>query len=394
MILSILAFLAAACAPVPVPAIGNPVTLATPIRTPIPAEKLPVVAIQTFTPSPVPLPTTRISTLQAHGGRVSWLRSRNVLAFDETGKDGYADVYTANPDGSNKVCLTCGKKDLPQKHNGNPDWSPNGNYIVFQSEEPDFKLKGLALGELMASPASGINNNIWVMTADGTHFWRITHINPMEGVLHPHFSPDGKKLVWSQMILSQAGIGQWVIKMADFSIIKNQPGVSNVIILLPLSMQWYETHDFSPDQSRIIFSALPQGKGFFESEIYTYNLLSQVTERLTVNQEWDEYAQYSPDGKWIAWVSSSGIDQPHPAEINIQQPPKTDVWLMHPDGTGKQRLTRFNDPAALEGSHAPVGVTCGDISWGPDSRSFALRIQIGHDQSIIRVEFDSKSLAP
>jgi Tol biopolymer transport system component len=395
ILLFVLTFVFAACAPAPapVPVLGKPVVIATQIPLPIPAEKLPVIAIQSPTPPPH-RSSVRITTLQLHGGRVSWLGSNNLLAFDETGKDGYDDIFTANLDGSNKVCLTCGKKGLPQKHNGNPSWNPSGDYIVFQSQDPELKFSGKALGEFMASPGQGFNNNIWITTANGMQFWQMTHINPMGGVLHPYFSSDGKKLVWSEMVAS-GGIGQWVLKIADFGIYKGQPQLSNILTLSPWSLQWYETHSFSPDQALILFSGLPQGKWYFDSELYTYNLLSKVTMRLTDNNDWDQHAQYSPDGKWIAWISTAGISQPNTPsslEAMLARPVRTEVWLMRADGSSKQRLTHFNDSTALEGSHAPVGVTCGNLAWGPDSRSFALQVQIGRNQSIDLVEFDPSSL--
>ena len=394
IILLILAFGISACSPEPTaaPQIGTPLSTAAPLSTPLPVAKLPVISL--LTPTSPPAPLAKITTIEPHGGRVSWLGSKNLLAFDETGSDGFDDVFTANLDGSNKVCLTCSKKSLPQKHNGNPDWDPNGDYLAFQSEDPGLKLKGQVLGEFMASPGVGINNNIWIMAADGSHFWQITHVAAMGGARDAHFSPDGRKLVWAE-IIAGGGIGQWVIKLADFGIYKGQPAVSNLTTLSPLSQQWYQPSGMPPDQTRILFAGLAQGKGLFDSEIYTYNTLSKATVRLTENNEWDEYAQFSPDGQWIAWTSSSGINQTHSAsQSNMEtQAVKTDAWIMRADGSGKQRLTRFNDPAAVEGNHAPVGVTCGELTWGPSSRSFAMHIQVGHDQSIVLVEFDPASLA-
>ena len=382
-------------APTPTPLPGVPIVpQATTVPSAFPAGKLPIVAIQSPTPPPPPVPTTKITSLQAHGGHVGWSGSTNLLVFDEQGKDGFSDVYTARLDGTDKQCLTCSKRNLPQKHNGNPDWSPAGDYIVFQSEDPQLKLKGQPQGEVMASPDQGYNNNIWIMTVDGLRFWQLTHVASMAGVLHPRFSPDGRKLTWSEMIGS-GGIGQWVIKLADFGFYKGQPQLSNIQTLSPWSLQWYETYDFSLDQTRIIFGGVPYGKWFYDTDIFTYNLVTQVTERLTQNNELDENAHFSPDGKWIAWVSSSDIPQLRASSLQdtSMHPFKTEVWIMKADGSHRQRLTRFNDSTSAEGAHAPVGVTADDIAWGPDSKSLALRILIGHNESIVRVDFDPQTLA-
>ncbi|MEW5720228.1 MAG: hypothetical protein AB1817_16515, partial [Chloroflexota bacterium] len=66
----------------------------------------------------------RVTMLQEQGGRVSWSHAKNLIAFDIGGKEGKSDVYVARLDGSDKRCLTCDKKDVPQAQNGNPEWHP------------------------------------------------------------------------------------------------------------------------------------------------------------------------------------------------------------------------------------------------------------------------------
>jgi hypothetical protein len=52
--------------------------------------------------------------LTDNGGRVSWSTSgSNLIAFDRQGSNGFYDIWTMNPDGSNQVCLTCGKAGIP-----------------------------------------------------------------------------------------------------------------------------------------------------------------------------------------------------------------------------------------------------------------------------------------
>ncbi len=71
-----------------------------------------------------------------------------------------------------------------------------------------------------------------------------------------------------------------------------------------------------------------------------------------------------------------------------ENPPKTDVWIMNADGTNQRRLTRFNDPNSPEGRVARGGVIVGDLSWGPDSRSFVAKVQRGRTESIVLVQFN------
>lgn len=337
----------------------------------------------------------RVKLLQEQGGRVSWLGTKDLIAFDVGGKEGKSDVYTAHVDGSDKRCLTCDWNDVPQMQNGNSEWHPSGNYIVFQAQGPSLALPPGPVGSFMAGPGIGISNNIWAMNADGSKTWQITHVQSRSGTLHPQFSPDGKKILWSEIAQSGGELGgQWAMKLGDFSVVNGEPRVTNLQTLTPGNFGLFETHGFSPDNRRIIFSVVPQGEYYYDMEIYTYDLTTQQLVRLTENNEWDEHAHYSPDGKIIAWMSSTDI-QVHSKSLAemTRHPLKTDVWLMNADGSNKRRLTHLNDPSAPEGKDASRGVIVGDISWGPDSKSFVTKIQLGRTESIVLVEFDAQGNA-
>lgn len=322
----------------------------------------------------------RVTVLQRTGGRVSWNHKTDVIAFDATGEDGYADVCTIRPDGSELRALTAGKDGLvPQLHNGNPTWHSSGEYMVFQAQDPE--LEGLpagAVGRFMGSPGIGINNNLWIANADGSRFWQLTHVEDRHGALHPQFSHDGSKLLWSEAIGEDLDmIGHWAIKLADFAIEDGEPRMSNVQTLAPGDLQLYEVHGFSPDDERIIFSGVPKGEYYYSFEIYTLDLARGELRQLTDNDDWDEHAHFSPDGRLIIWASTTGIPQTKTyssAEL-VRNPPRLDYWVMNADGSNKRRLTRFNDPNAPEYVDSPVGVGIGDLDWGPDGRTIVAKMR-------------------
>ena len=144
----------------------------------------------------------QIKTIVEDGGRVDWSHSNNLIAFDKLGNDGYYDVWVMNPDGSNQVCLTCDNALVPQHHNGNPAWHPTGKWIVFQSVNPDLIPRTLPdrTAKMLTHPGSGWLNDLWVMDPNGKHFYQLTDIGWQGGVLHPHFSHDGIKLLWSERL--------------------------------------------------------------------------------------------------------------------------------------------------------------------------------------------------
>jgi len=124
---------------------------------------------------------------------------------------------------------------------------------------------------------------------------------------------------------------------------------------------FYESHGFTPDGTKIVFSGnLEPGQGESGDDIYTLELATGVLTNLTnTPTQWDEHAQVRPQGDWIVWMSSMGEGGTVGASG-----PKTDYWIMRPDGSAKRQLTYFN-----VGGHAesiPGGATAADSSWSPD----------------------------
>jgi Tol biopolymer transport system component len=250
------------------------------------------------------------------------------------------------------------------------------------------------LQKYIGSPGVGISNNLWLMTADGSRFWQLTHVQPRHGALHPHFSHDGKKVVWSEIISPKLGqIGQWAIKLADFSIRDGQPHLENIQTLRPNDLQLYEMHGFSPDGRKILFSGVPQGGHYYDMEIYLMELGFRDAVRLTDNNEWDEHAHFTPDGNRIVWSSSRYIPQAkgNTLQHTLQSPPRLDLWIMNTDGSDKQRLTGFNNPRASEYISVSGGVGVADLDWSPDGKRIIAKIRRGRGpaESIVLIDLDA-----
>jgi polyhydroxybutyrate depolymerase len=322
-------------------------------------------------------PIKQITTLIDRAAKtLDWSHKLNKLTIEKYGLDTYVDIYSINPDGTGEQCLTCNKASCPQKHNGNSAWHPSGEYIVFTSEKeknPDYLWRD-------AVPGSGFNNDLWVMNADGQHFFRLTDY-PLHAraVIHPHFSHDGKLLFWAERLRSAAGSGwgTWALKVADFITENGKPAIKNIQNYQPgKNRYFYESHAFSPDDTKILFTANPDGQTDSGFDIYILDLNSYQLSNLTnTPNDWDEHAQYSPDGNKIAWISATGLNIPRDSiKVNdFERGLLTELWLMNADGSNKQRLTYFNQPGYAEYMNGER-VIVSDISWSPDGRTIAALI--------------------
>lgn len=306
----------------------------------------------------------RIQVLRMRGGRVSWSKRRNLIAFDMQGSDGFYDLYVMKPDGSGETCLTCGKVGrVPQKHNGQPEWHPSGDYILFQSEKESHPGNSN-----QATPGFGRHSDLWLMSTDGEKFFQLTNgpASLDHGVLHPHFSADGRRVSWGEMynkprLASGTGAaGYWKLKVADFKIDPKGPLLTNTREYEPGGPAFYENHGLSPNGDRILFSSNFEARHSLQLKahnIYVMDLPSGRPVRLA-QDGFNEHAQWSPNHRKILWMSSAG-----------NRNRGTDYWLMNADGSNKIRLTNFNDPNNPKSRGRLL--VCADSAWSPDGQRIA-----------------------
>ena len=309
-----------------------------------------------------------ITTIEEKGGRLDWSKNLNLIAFDRKASDNFYDVWLMKPDGTDQVCITCATPDLPQKHIGQPAWHPSGECIVLQSEKENH-----GGGSLKSRPGIGIANDLWAITIDGKKAYRLTNIPSDKAILHPKFSHQGDKLIWVQMVEAppegEMLGGKWEIKIADFIMEENNIHLENIKSLDLGKYVFFETHGFSQDDSKIIFSAnMESGQPAWAMDIYVMDLETRTINNLTSSYDWDEHAHFSPSGEKIVWMSSKDSGSNPKDMANM----KTDLWLMNTDGTEKQRLTHFSDPLYPEYNGKTVVV--GDPSWSPDGTKVMLRL--------------------
>lgn len=145
-------------------------------------------------------------------------------------------------------------------------------------------------------------------------------------VLTPRFSPNRQEITYMSFAGGQPRVYLLQLETGQREVVGNFPGMT----IAPR---------FSPDGQKVVMSLL-QDDG--STNIYTMDLRSRVTTRLTNSQAIDTSASYSPDGSKIVFASDRGG--------------RPQLYVMGADGSNPQRIS-FGD-----GSYStPVWSPRGDL---------------------------------
>ncbi len=227
---------------------------------------------------------TQVTDHPAFDGSPDWSPDAQKFAF-YTRRDGAAEIYVSDVDGSNPLNLT-----NDPNSDAHPDWSPDGTKIAFHSDRDG-------------------SWDIWVMNADGSEPVDLTDALPGDQG-YAAWSPDGTRIAFHSIESSGTNI---FIMNADGS----EPRQITRTGAFDGRPAW------SPDGSLIAFESNLTG-GF---DIYVMNADGTDVRVVTEDPVLEASPNWSPDGSWIAYSW-------------LQTPKDAEVFLVRPDGSGKTNLTR------------------------------------------------------
>jgi Tol biopolymer transport system component len=269
--------------------------------------------------------------LSPDGSRLAW--SQPV--------DGQARIFVGASDASNPVRLSGGTWDFA------PIWSPDGRWIAFAGESPEFDLwvvgsDGGEPRQLTSGPARDEPTG-WLPDGTGIVFRRVgagearTMVAPVDGgpirpLVAPlggsqfvSLSPDGSRAAVELRRGSSTTL--WLQDMAGGE--ARQLTTEGFEEGLPVRKMW------SPDGRQLVYASRRTGT----FDLWTANVETGELRQITNDVRNDTEHAWSPDGKWIAFSSDRGG--------------QLDIWIVSAEGGEAIRVT---DDLALES----------DLGWHPD----------------------------
>ncbi len=308
--------------------------------------------------------------------KLSFMRFEpSIKGGDNTGT---YEIYVSNADGTNLSCLSC--TDIPggpraNQHKGAQQWHPTLPWMVGVVEFPSHLSAHTSV-----TPGAGLQNDLYAISADGSLWIKLSSYAPVTtntaypgpfvpwatpgGALVPRFNKTGTKVIWGEEIgfapaPSPYLFGVQQIAVADFVIGANGlPSLQNKVTYTPGahvlnggSTVFYEP--WSVNASNTLLTVASDA-GTVNAAVLDIHLFDLATGQFVANLspfpdqfQWEEQAQFSPDGTRIAFMTTADHTPPYSAS-QFTTTFRTDLWLMNPDGTGKTRLTRVNDSSRAE----------------------------------------------
>ena len=282
---------------------------------------------------------TRASVTEPTGQQVSRAVANGRIAFVSSEGNAQSDIYTMNPDGSDRKQLTFSNQDLES----DPVWSPDGTKIAFARYNINSKF-----------------SEIFVMNADGSDQRRLTTQSGNDR--SPTWSPDGTKIAVARyninspveiFVMNADGSDQravasgfdgpaWSPDGLKLAVGDNGAlgvdGSNRTQITQPTDLGADYEPAWSPDGSKITFTRGTDCFGGCETEhLWVVNAdgsnPTKLTDILANTHAW------SPDGTKIIFGSQRG-----------------DLFVINPDGSGLTNITNTTDKHEESPSWQPLSL--------------------------------------
>lgn len=250
--------------------------------------------------------------------QANWSPHGQRLAFWGEQKGGRRDIWTVASDGNSEPVAVTDDGFI----DWNPIWSPDGQYLYFLSNRGgEMNLWRVAIeestGRLRGEPEPATL--------------------PSNNCQHISFARNGNSLVYGHSTRSE---NVWQIGFDP-----SRGEVTGTAVFLTQGLKRYTWFSLAPDEQSFAYLA----RGEPQQDLFTADRAGTPLQRLTDDVAQDIVPRWSPDGKWIAFLSDrSG---------------KYEIWKVRPDGSGLTQMTHEPDRDII----APV--------WSPDGSKLLYQVR-------------------
>ena len=262
----------------------------------------------------------------------AWAPNGKQIVFSSDRTDGVFDLYLMNPDGKNVQ-----KVFKDNEYRREPAWSPDGKHIAYAQADKRNAIR--AFGARFAPTAE---HTLYLATPNGTSIEKLT-----KG-FDPSWSPDGSQLIFVVTGLEHTPLGLFDLQTRTQKVLR------------PEKLPWTTSPRWSPQGDKIAFGKLSMarfnergGLAFRGSTLYIANPDSTALQQIT-----DELAAYnptwSPQGNQLIYNDIADVFQLYKIDFNGGNP----TQLTH---EGSNSSPNWSNPNVLEISPSAHSLT---TTWG------------------------------
>jgi TolB protein len=287
-------------------------------------------------------------------------------------------VYCSTKDMNSDLYLISPVDPKPERLTTNPEsdcfpeWSPNGDYIAFASEihnKYEIHILDLWTGETtqiinfpgvildvawspdssriaFAYQAPGRKQELWTIGSDGSNLNRVTTASttPRYGLTwDPAWSPDGSLIAYMTDIDETEGWNIYIVS----------PDGANPRLLA--GSTGLDAHPvWSPDSKYVLFISDRDGARDRNEELYVISIQTMEVKRVTDDPRHDGYATWSPNGRMVASIRWTYLDEVPDS--------RTDIIVSNLEQSIETNITE---------NYSDLGIILQSPSWSADGKWLA-----------------------